>query len=247
MDQYLNSSGVSPLVTPTSASLKSPESLLQKIEVLTDSQFLEGFERKLQIVSLQTKAMLEKLIENELDKINLVHSLFAKIDDKEKLLDQLFMNHAMSNGILSNPSKYVTISIAAMKHLQQNGKSNLVYKWPQCINRQNGEGKHVLSVNRMPFGLLQYQIEFFSASNTMSVHESADYSMWLDTMEADFGGRFMKLFRGPMWSAETRDKWKDPEYAKVNIACTSKRQHQNKEAQLGFSTDPGLQVKLNLF
>ena len=76
----------------------------------------------------------------------------------------------------------------------------------------------------------------------MQIHESKDFSMWLDTMEADFGGRFMKLFRGPMWSGQPRECWNNPEFARINIASTSKRQHQNKERNSGFSTVPGLQV-----
>ena len=45
----------------------------------------------------------------------------------------------------------------------------------------------------------------------LQIKEPVDYRMWLDTMEAELGGRFLKLFRGPMWSSAPQKDFKDPE------------------------------------
>ena len=106
-------------------------------------------------------------------------------------------------GIDSSPADYASLSLAAMLELQIHEKPNLVYKWSQSLTRKPN-GTPVLQMNRMPFGLLQYQIEFFSCTNT------SQFRMWIDTMESEFGGRFMKLFRAPVWSGMDKSDYKGP-------------------------------------
>eukprot|EP00112_Aurelia_sp_Birch-Aquarium-sp1_P015505 Seg3441.2 transcript_id=Seg3441.2/GoldUCD/mRNA.D3Y31 product="hypothetical protein" protein_id=Seg3441.2/GoldUCD/D3Y31 len=161
---------------------------------------------------------------------------------EKALLDELYAKVAKTSGITSNPRDFASLSISAMLELQGANKPNLVYQWVKCILRRTGASA-LLPVNRMPFGLLQYQMEFFSCTNISQIHESEDYRKWLDTMEAEFGGRFLKLFRGPMWSGLDRVHFKDPTKAKVNIACASKHQHDNRlSADKSYTTQPGLQV-----
>ena len=90
-----------------------------------------------------------------------------KKEIKTALLDKLFFDLCKSNGILSICSKFVSLSIEAMKVLQMANKPNLVYKWSQCIVGENGVP--LIPLNRMPFGLIQYQLQFFTATNVMQV------------------------------------------------------------------------------
>ena len=143
---------------------------------------------------------------------SLIQICFDHIEDlgeRKNVLNNMYLQVANKMGIDTNPADYASMSLAAMVELQNNKKPNLVYKWSQCLTRKS-EGKPALKMNRMPFGLIQYQIEFFSCTNSTQVSETDDFRTWIDTMESEFGGRFIKLFRGPMWSGMERNYHKDP-------------------------------------
>ena len=57
-----------------------------------------------------------------------------------------------------------------MKKLQVQKKNNLVYKFVFCIAKNRpGSDETLFPIDRMPFGLVEYQIEFFSLTNIMQV------------------------------------------------------------------------------
>ena len=58
----------------------------------------------------------------------------------------------------------------AMKRLEDNSKPNLVLKFCQGLarDRPNNAGQ-LIPIHRMPFGLIQYCIEFFTCTNVMQV------------------------------------------------------------------------------
>lgn len=87
--------------------------------------------------------------------------------NREKLLDELFLTLANETGITTNPLMFVSNSPKGMKFLQDNGKPNLISKWSRCI--WGPDGKPKLDIHRMPFGLIEYQIEFFSCTNVNQV------------------------------------------------------------------------------
>ena len=67
------------------------------------------------------------------------------------------------------PKNFVQTSLAA-KRLEANGKSNLVYKYCKVLafDRPDKSGPSI-PINRMPFGLLENCIEFFTCTNVMQV------------------------------------------------------------------------------
>ena len=74
------------------------------------------------------------------------------------------------SGINSNPESFVSISVEAMKRLQDYKKNNLVYKFSKTIATDRLKEKiPLLQVDRMPFGLVEYVIEFHTYTNTMYV------------------------------------------------------------------------------
>lgn len=102
----------------------------------------------------------------------------------------LFLKLAVKRGISTNLGNFVTIALDAMKLLEEHGKSNIIYKFAQCLaTNSQVTDKPLFDVTRMPFGLVEYQIEFFGCTNTSQV--------WHDTMCAEFPTRFNRLFRGP--------------------------------------------------
>lgn len=73
-----------------------------------------------------------------------------------------FLELAVRNGINSNPANFAELAVQAMRHLQVNGKNNLLYKFAQCIaTKRPGSDESLFPQDRMPFGMVEYQIEFF--------------------------------------------------------------------------------------
>lgn len=81
-----------------------------------------------------------------------------------------FLELANKNGIDTNPADFASLSVKAMKRLKEHNKNNLVYKFSMCIgSNQPGTDDPLFALTRMPFGLVEYQIEFFCATNIMQV------------------------------------------------------------------------------
>ncbi|KAK3717701.1 hypothetical protein QZH41_009789 [Actinostola sp. cb2023] len=189
------------------------------------------------------------------DQINLLcsHTLLD-------IADFCFLKLVNLHGINSNPIDFISRALTCMKVLQQHGKSNLLYKFAFCLTeKQPGMDKPLLALNRMPFGLLEYQLEFFSCTNIMQITVPHDFKVWYETLCSEFPTRFARLFRGPMWSGLPMDQQKYPltvaiiscflvpccrsihAAAKVNIAAAGIRTVQKATASSDFTCEPGLQ------
>ena len=88
----------------------------------------------------------------------------------QKIADKAFHKLAIKNGINSNPADFASNSVMAMKRLQAAGKNNLLYKFAECIAR-NRPGSHecLMPLDKMPFGLIEYQLEFFTCTKSYQV------------------------------------------------------------------------------
>ena len=100
----------------------------------------------------------------------MIMSLLKSILSTEKnmqdimtIMDEAFLSLAMKNGLTSNPKYFVSTSIMAMKRLSSENKPNLVYKFNQMLTLQKATNLPALELDRMPFGLLDYVIQFFTA------------------------------------------------------------------------------------
>jgi len=87
--------------------------------------------------------------------------------------------------------------LSGMKFLYDQGKNNIVYDMADII--ANGKMK----LDRMPFGLIDYNIRFFAAEFSVKLTMEDHYASWQETMLAHFGHRWVALNRGPMWAYET--------------------------------------------
>ena len=109
--------------------------------------------------------------------ISLLQSIIAKEKNMEeivKFMDGTFLSLAMKNGLSSKPKYFVSNSIKAMKRLSSENKPNLVYKFSQMLTLQKATNSPVIQLDRMPFGLLEYVIQFFTVSNVNQVQ----YNLW---------------------------------------------------------------------
>lgn len=56
-----------------------------------------------------------------------------------------------------------------------------------------------MPLDRMPFGLIDYNIRFFASNKTQKLGMKDHYSSWLQTMFSQFGHKWLCLHRGPAW------------------------------------------------
>ena len=90
---------------------------------------------------------------------------------KLNLTNSLWLNLANTNNINNNPADFVSLSLDAMIILMQVNKPNLLYKFACCIAKKRPDSEDSLfPLNRMPFGLVEYQIEFFSCTHIAQVN-----------------------------------------------------------------------------
>lgn len=56
-----------------------------------------------------------------------------------------------------------------------------------------------MPLDRMPFGLIDYNIRFFASTKTQKLGMEDHYSSWLQIMFSQFGHKWLCLHRGPAW------------------------------------------------
>ena len=94
----------------------------------------------------------------------------AALQPAEKLavLSQLFRK------ICKYPveTDFLQLAFSAMEHLNKNGRSNLVYQLCKCVGTMRSDGSDsLLPVKRMPTGLIEYVLNFYSAQTVTKVRK----------------------------------------------------------------------------
>ena len=92
-------------------------------------------------------------------------------------------------------SEFVTSSLSAMKTVFSHKKHNLIHDFRKCFEGSTPR----MPLDRMPYGLLDYNIRFFARHRTQKLGMEAHYALWLETMFAQFGHKWLCLHRGPAW------------------------------------------------
>ena len=59
-----------------------------------------------------------------------------------------------------------------------------------------------MPINKMPYGLLDYNIRFFAKGSRQNLGIEEHYASWLATMFSHFGHKWLCLHRGPVWQYE---------------------------------------------
>ncbi len=106
------------------------------------------------------------------DKVACIEAVMQKMDlnDAEEVANMAFYQLALKKDISSYPSNFAEIASNAMVILQEHNKPNIVYNLAKCLGTYRpGTTATIMPINRMPFGLLEYQIQFFSCTNTSQV------------------------------------------------------------------------------
>ena len=73
-------------------------------------------------------------------------------------------------GITTNVLNFPQLSLYAMKKLQDLDKSNTVYNLSKVISESRPDGSDsLMPLRRMPFGMIQFIVDFFASTNVMEV------------------------------------------------------------------------------
>jgi hypothetical protein len=97
---------------------------------------------------------------------------------------------------------FLNICFSSMKTLQEEKKHNLILELGKCFERTDVNRRCRMPLDRMPFGLLDYNIRFFASNRTNALGYEEHYGSWLDTMFSQFGHKWLCLHRGPAWQYE---------------------------------------------
>ena len=139
--------------------LKLSPSLAGKLSTLTPNQLID--------LVFEGLALLKPHVD--------LVQLFIKFLDEDCIdalctLEDLYAWLAEKMEVSSLVHGFIQLSLQAMKRLEVNGKSNLVIKFCQCLaNDRPDKSGSLMPMHRMPFGLIQHCIEFFTCTNVMQV------------------------------------------------------------------------------
>ena len=141
---------------------------------------------------------------------------------RKQVLNYLFKLAVMEHGSeffnFMNPD-FIEKSLNAMISLFDAGKHNIVYHLCETLQRQDSNGDTRLPLDRMPYGLLDYNIRFFSSSQTRQLVCEEHYASWIETMFSHFGHKWLCLHRGPVWQyVDNKDEILQPSKSLMEIA-----------------------------
>ncbi|XP_065887166.1 uncharacterized protein [Dysidea avara] len=178
--------------------------------------------------------------------------LFSSLPEDTQLqtLSGLFSSYLLSCHDLQVPDDFLCHSANAMLQLRLNKCTNVLYnlaKGMGTLREDNTDSK--FPMKRMPMGLVEYAASFFACDDLrevifckeirllISFHTQIscppDYRSWQQSMYCQFGQKWTKLLRGPMWSvvfsgqsseeAENNSHSQSTMKALVNIPALSDR------------------------
>ena len=124
---------------------------------------------------------------------------------KEQLLHNLFQKYLLdfSSDIdfaAKFESDFLQTCVKGAKNLHDKGKDNLIYHFARCFLLRDQDdicSQTRLSINKMPYGLLDYTVKFFSLGKTNNLTCEKDYEDWQISMYAKFGVQWNCMHRGP--------------------------------------------------
>ena len=96
------------------------------------------------------------------------------------------------------PSDFIALCSKGISVLHQNEKDNIIYYLAKGLGtpREDGTGPR-LPIDRMPFGLLSYNIRYFALDKVNNITSDPHYVQWETTMFSNFGHKWICLQRGP--------------------------------------------------
>ena len=182
LEAYLDDSILSDQTTPSPAPLHVSQTLLDKLNHLTPVQLKELIVQSLHLLSkLHTPptTLLEEVANTFLQMdwitahlVQLFETWFKNTSFQNCILvlNKCFDISSKKIGITTNVLNFPQLSLHAMKKLQDLDKSNTVYNLSKVISESRPDGgDSLMPLRRMPFGMIQFIVDFFASTNVMQV------------------------------------------------------------------------------
>ncbi|XP_063448946.1 uncharacterized protein LOC134728306 isoform X2 [Mytilus trossulus] len=217
-------------------------SIWQKLgKQITDSQLILSLnsilneDQLLKLISTSSVDFAEQSIKANFKRLS--------IETKKQFLDQMFESVAEEEGLKVGTANFTSLSLRAMKTLKENSKPNVVTDFVKCLGTKRPNSQEpLMPVTRMPFGLIQHQIQFFCASDIRQISIPDDYFQWLETLDAEFEDKLGRILRGPMWSGQPANCIGKPLEARVNLAAVSRSTLHRRTSASAFTDSPAIQI-----
>ena len=137
------------------------------------------------------------------------------VQDRNDKANAVAANHLPAQGFIEstyglNFLHFIETVISGVNTLYCNGKKNLPYIFAKILSEDK------LKLDRMPFGLIDYNLRFVHAESAVKLEMEYHYAVWQETMLAHFGHKWIALNQGPMWQYDEDDC--TPGTVKENVA-----------------------------
>ncbi|XP_070548026.1 uncharacterized protein [Ptychodera flava] len=177
------------------------------------------------------------------DQLSVLKSLVTSTEKKNLLpaTEHSFQSLLLHRNVVYPPNDYVQLSTDVMLMLQSRNEDNIPYELLKAIGLKRDDGSPRMPLDRMPYPMICYAIKFFNSSAPSQVKCPEIYLQWLDTMYANFGERFVQLYRGPCWSGVSNGDY-HTQNAKVNIPSVSTRRLRVRAEENEFKADTSIQT-----
>ena len=106
------------------------------------------------------------------DRIATAISLLKMVSDEEliRVISSLFQQYALTKYDVHVPADFLQLSLIAIRHLNQCGRSNVVYGVAKAIGTMRPDGSDSrLLARRMPMGMLEYMVKFYNSNTYVKV------------------------------------------------------------------------------
>ena len=92
--------------------------------------------------------------------------------------DQIFQELVKRKELSIPHSNFIDLSLSAMENLKLHSKTNVLYKLAKIVATKRPDcDETLIPLNRMPWGLIQYQIDFFACQNINEVNFETLFSL----------------------------------------------------------------------
>ena len=117
--------------------------------------------------SNQTSALANSPVANTSTHIQALSPIPTSIQPPQQLelISQMFREYVDSNTNCTIPSDFLALAITGMEHLKSANRSNVIYELAKGLGTMRpDESDSLFPTKRMPMGLIEYNINFFTSS-----------------------------------------------------------------------------------
>lgn len=96
-----------------------------------------------------------------------------------QVLSSLLVHYQREHSNIRVPEDFLELAIRGMQYLHESGRSNVIYTIAKAVGTMRSDNSDsLLPVKRMPMGLVEYIVNFFTSSCIQEVSTDNDHVQW---------------------------------------------------------------------